>query len=274
MPPWLLAVLIGGALLLGVAALGLAWNTQQRVRSLEPELVRRQADSQGQAAEARVLARAAQDLARETAAKAALLEARVAEASMQRSQVEELLQSVSRSRDENVVADVEAAIRVALQQSALTGSAEPLIATLKQADERLARYNQPRLERVRRAVNRDLDRVKALGVIDIASLTLRLDEVVRLVDELPLLALAEQRNKTAAAARPASAPASPRPQPRPLPLPPPATAKTGVPARCSGGKTAAATSATRSARSCGSRASTTRRRCWPHPSSSSSSART
>ena len=127
MPPWLLAVLIVSALLLGAAALALAWKTQQRVKSLEQELVRRQADSQGQAAEARVLARAAQDLARDAAAKAALLEARVAEASMQRSQVEELLQSVSRSRDENVVADVEAAIRVALQQSALTGSAEPLV---------------------------------------------------------------------------------------------------------------------------------------------------
>ena len=209
MPPWLPAALIVIALLLGAAALALAWNTQQRVRSLEPELVRRQADSQLQAAEARVLARAAQDLARETAAKAAgLLEARVAEASMQRSQVEELLQSVSRSRDENVVADVEAAIRVALQQSALTGSAEPLLATLRQADERLARYNQPRLERVRRAVNRNLDRVKALGVIDIASLTLRLDEAVRLVDELPLLAQAEPRGKAGVAARPASAPTS------------------------------------------------------------------
>lgn len=208
LPPWLTAALIVAALLLGAAALALAWNTQQRVKSLEPELVRRQADSQGQAAEARVLARAAQDLARETAAKAALLEARVAETSMQRSQIEELLQSVSRSRDENVVADVEAAIRVALQQSALTGSAEPLMATLKQADERLARYNQPRLERVRRAVNRDLDRVKALGVIDIASLTLRLDEAVRLVDELPLLALAEPRNKAGVAARPVGASAS------------------------------------------------------------------
>jgi uroporphyrin-3 C-methyltransferase len=171
-------------------------------------LVRRQTDSQAQATEALVLARAAQDVARETGAKSALLEARVAEASMQRSQIEELLQSVSRSRDENVVADVEAAIRVALQQSALTGSAEPLMATLRQADERLARYNQPRLERVRRAVNRDLDRVKVLGVVDIASLTLRLDEAVRLVDELPLLAHAEPRNKAAAAARAASAPAS------------------------------------------------------------------
>ncbi len=192
------------ALLLALAAVALAWTTQQRVKTLEPELVKRQADSQTQAAEARVMARAAQELARETAAKAALLEARVAEASMQRSQVEELLQSVSRSRDENVVADVEAAVRVALQQSALTGSAEPLVATLKQADERLARYNQPRLERVRRAVVRDLDRVKALGVTDISSLAVRLDEAVRLVDELPLLSLAEPRGK-ASPARPAAA---------------------------------------------------------------------
>ena len=195
---WRLAAL--AALVLSALGLGLAWSTLQRVKGLEQELVRRQADSQNQAAEARTLARAAQDLARETAAKAALIEARVAEATMQRSQIEELLQSVSRSRDENVVADVEAAVRVALQQSALTGSAEPLVATLKQADERLARYNQPRLERVRRAVGRDLDRVKALGLVDISSLTVRLDEAARLVDELPLLAVAEARNNPGASA--------------------------------------------------------------------------
>ena len=202
-PRWLPALAIA-ALLLTLAALALAWTTQRRVKALEQDLVRRQADSQSQAAEARVMARAAQELARDTAAKAALLEARVAEASMQRSQIEELLQSVSRSRDENVVADVEAAVRVALQQSVLTGSAEPLVATLKQADERLARYNQPRLERVRRAVNRDLDRVKVLGTIDISSLTVRLDEAVRLVDELPLLAQPEARGKPGAAPRAAA----------------------------------------------------------------------
>jgi uroporphyrin-III C-methyltransferase len=203
---WLAVAL--AILLLTLAALALAWTTQRRVKALEQELVRRQADSQTLATEARVAARAAQDLARDAAAKAALLEARIAEASMQRSQIEELLQSVSRSRDENVVADVEAAVRVALQQSAITGSVEPLVATLKQADERLARYNQPRLERVRRAVNRDLDRVRALGVVDISSLTLRLDEAVRMVDELPLLALAEPRSKAPPVARSAAAAAS------------------------------------------------------------------
>jgi len=209
---WLPALALVG-LLLTVLALALAWTTQQRVKSLERELVRRQTDSQAQAAEARVAARAAQELARESAAKTALVEARVSEASMQRSQIEDLLQSVSRSRDENVVADVEAAVRVALQQSALTGSGEPLVATLKQADERLARYNQPRLERVRRAVNRDLDRVKALGVIDIASLSVRLDEAIRQVDELPLLALAVPRGKAPATSRSTATPTASTPAP-------------------------------------------------------------
>ncbi|HET9820871.1 MAG TPA: uroporphyrinogen-III C-methyltransferase [Burkholderiaceae bacterium] len=206
--PWWLA---GTALALTLIALATAWNTQQRVKTLEQELVKRQSQSQGEAAEARVAARAAQDLAREAAAKTALLEARVAEAAMQRSQIEELLQSVARSRDENVLADLDAAVRVALQQSAITGSAEPLVATLKQADERLARYNQPRLERVRRAVQRDLERTRALGSVDVSTLAGRLDEAVRMVDELPLLAAARGRPGPAAAgtgATPVASPAS------------------------------------------------------------------
>ena len=99
---------------------------------------------------------------REAAAKVALLEARLGEVALQRSQLEELVRSVARSRDENLVGDIEAAVRAAVQQSALTGSAEPLVATLKQSDERLARANQPRLEPIRRAIARDLDRAKAV----------------------------------------------------------------------------------------------------------------
>jgi len=186
------------------ASLLLAWQTQKRVQSLEQELVRRQQDTQVQSAEAQMLARQAQDGARETAAKLALLEARVAEVAVQRGQLEELIQSLSRSRDENLVVDIDSALRVAMQQSALTGSAEPLVATLKQADERLARYNQPRLEGVRRAIARDLDRVKAMGVVDISALTIKLDEAVRIVDELPLLVQAEQRKDVPRSALPAA----------------------------------------------------------------------
>jgi uroporphyrin-3 C-methyltransferase len=208
-------IAVGAALLAAftAAAVVYAWNTQQRVKTLETELVKRQVESGGQAAEARMAAREAQEVARETAAKMALLEARVAETSLQRTQLEDLIQSLARSRDENVLADVEAAIRVALQQSAITGSAEPLVNTLKQSDERLARYNQPRLERVRRAVAQDLDRAKAAGVTDISVLTIRLDEAIRVVDELPLLSSIERR-ATSRAAPVADAPATQTPPPR------------------------------------------------------------
>jgi uroporphyrin-III C-methyltransferase len=191
-PRWLV---IGAALLAALAAGAgvLAWNTQQRLKALESELVRRQQGSDGTASEARALARQAEGASREVVAKMALLEARVAENAMQRSQFEDLIQSLARSRDENVLADVEAAIRVAMQQSAITGSAEPLIQVLRQADERLARYSQPRLDRVRRAVVQDLERTRAAGVADIGALALRLDDAVRAVDELPLLSRPERR---------------------------------------------------------------------------------
>jgi uroporphyrin-III C-methyltransferase len=200
---------VGGAVLAAAAAAAmvLAWNTQQRLKSLESELVKRQQGSDTQATEARTLARQAELSAREASAKMALLEARLAETTMQRTQIEELIQSLARSRDENVLADLDAAIRVAMQQAAITGSADPLVLTLKQADERLARFNQPRLERVRRAVAQDLERTRSAGVTDITVLTIRLDEVIRQIDDLPLLSnpLAAQAQRAASPGAAASA---------------------------------------------------------------------
>jgi len=196
---WWIALGLAGVV--SVAAITLALLGHQRIKSLEQELVRRQQDSQGQAIEAHAMAKQAQEAARSAESKVGLLEARVAETVLQRSQLEDLIQQLSRSRDENVLADVDAAVRVAVQQSAITGSAEPLVSALRQAEERLARMNQPRLERVRRSLARDLDRVRAVAVTDLASLTIKIDEVVRTVDELPLVSQPERR---AAAARPAA----------------------------------------------------------------------
>jgi len=199
---WWLSLL---AVLLGAAALWMAWQAGQRVQSLEQELVRRQQDSTTLATEARVLARQAQDESRDAVAKVALLESRVAENTLQRTQLEELLQSMTRSRDENMLSDIEAALRVAVQQAAITGSTEPLLSTLKQADERLARNAQPRLERVRRAVVHDLDRVRSVAVSDISTLVIKVDEAVRMVDELPLLVQPERRGAAAADGKPRAA---------------------------------------------------------------------
>lgn len=200
-----MAVVAGVLLVASVVALALAWKADQRVSSLEQELVRRQQESAKQAVEAQMLAKQANEGMGAAAAKVALLEARVAEVALQRTQLEDLIQSLSRSRDENLLVDIEAALRMALQQGAITGSTEPLVLVLRQSDERLARYSQPRLEGVRRAIARDLDRVKSAGALDIASLTIKLDEVMRMVDELPLLSVAEARREPARATPPAAA---------------------------------------------------------------------
>jgi len=198
--------------LLAIAALVFAWRADERVRSSERELVRRQQESATRVTEATLVARQAQEGARDAAAKVALLEARLNEVALQRSQLEALVQSVARARDDNLVADGEATLRAALQQSALTGSSEPVVAALKQLDDRFANANQPRLEPVRRALVRDLDRIRAASVADVATLSIKIEEAVRMVDDVPLLAAVEQRRDLARgaahAAAPASAPAS------------------------------------------------------------------
>jgi uroporphyrin-3 C-methyltransferase len=204
LPSWVMPVGLAMAFVAG-ASLWMGWETQQRVHALEMELVKRQQGSSEQASEARVLAKQAEEIARDAAAKVALMDARVSEVSMQRDQLDDLILSMSRSRDENAVSDIDASIRVAVQQSSITGSAEPLMAALRTADERLARISQPRLEPLRRAIARDLDRVRAVAVPDIGSLLIKIDEVVRLTDELPLVSQSATTARAVVAAQRAQA---------------------------------------------------------------------
>lgn len=177
------ALVVAALAAAGLLASMLLW---QKLASIQEELARRSTDSGAQAIEARTLAREAQEVARGLSARLALQETRLGEINLQRSQLEELMQSLSRSRDENLVVDVESELRLAQQQALLTGSAEPLLAALKSADTRLARAAQPRLSGLQRAVARDIDRVKNANVTDVPALMLKLDELARLVDELPV----------------------------------------------------------------------------------------
>lgn len=162
---------------------GLLW---QKLSNIQEQLARQSQESGSVATEARVLAKQAQEVARETAARQAVLDQRLSEVALQRSQVEELVQSMSRSRDENTLVDIESSLRLAQQQSQVTGSVDPLLAALRSADQRLERGGQPRLARVRGAVLRDIDRIKSAPSSDVPGLLARIDEIARQIDELPL----------------------------------------------------------------------------------------
>ncbi|NQW81767.1 MAG: uroporphyrinogen-III C-methyltransferase [Polaromonas sp.] len=178
---WALLVLI----LALVGALGclMLW---QKLSHIQEELARRSTDTGTQAVEARTLARQAQDSSRELAARLAVAENRISEVNVQRGQLDDLMQSLSRSRDDNLVVEMDANLRLAQQQAQLTGSAEPLLAALKSAELRLDRAAQPRLSPVRRAIAKDAERIKSAALTDVPAMLLKLDELVRQVDGLPV----------------------------------------------------------------------------------------
>jgi uroporphyrin-3 C-methyltransferase len=181
---------------------GLLW---QRLGFTQEELARRARDAEAQVVEARTLASQAEALTQELQARLSVAEVRLSEVSLQRSQLEELMLSLSRSRDDNLVQDLEANLRVALQQGQLTGSAQPLISALQAADQRIARAAQPRLNPVQRAIARDIDRIRSASLADIPALANQLDELVRQVDAWPTTNAVGQVGQTAQPVRPRAA---------------------------------------------------------------------
>lgn len=170
---------------------------------MQEQLARQSADAAQLSVQAHSMAKHAEQLTQETAARVALLDARLSEVALQRSQLEELMQSLSRSRDDNLVIDIESALGLAQQQAELTGSVQPMLAALQTAQKRLGKVPQPRLAPVLRALQHDIERLQSTSLTDIPGLLIRLDELVALVETLPL------QNAVGPQARSAQAPDKP-----------------------------------------------------------------
>ena len=168
---------------LAVAFSALLWEKLSRIQG---QLARQSADAGQQSLEAKAWAKQAQDSVKDSAARMTLVESRLGEAALQRAQLEELIQSLSRSRDENLVLDIESSLRLAQQQAQLTSSLEPLLGALKTAQQRLHRASNPRLMTIQRAIDRDLEAVKSAQITDLPGMLLVLDDLVAMADELPL----------------------------------------------------------------------------------------
>ncbi len=181
-------------------------NLWLKLSNIQEALARQSLDATTASVEGRTLARSALESVKDIASRQAMQETRLAEVALQRSQLDELMQSLSRSRDENLVVDVDSAIRLAQQQANLTGSLEPLIAALRSAEQRVNRSAQPRLSILQRALTKDMDRVKSANVADTPSLLIKLDELVRLADEMPLANAVAQASSGTAKPMPSTLP--------------------------------------------------------------------
>ena len=207
-PGQLMSRLALGLALLALGGSAMLW---QQVQSARKELARRSTDTGTAVTEVREQSARAEALVQELQVRLGVAELRLSEVSLQRSQLDELMLTVSRTRDDSLVQDLESALQLAQQQSALTGSVQPLISALQSADQRIARAAQPRLNPVQRAIARDIERIRAASLVDLPALAGRVDELTRLIDELPLLnavAPSQSREPKASADQAASASAS------------------------------------------------------------------
>lgn len=106
----------------------------------------------------------------------------------QRTELDQLYQDLTRGRDDAALVEIERLITLAAQELQVTGNVATAVAALQAADARLARMDRPQLVNLRRAVTRDLERLRSAPAADITGLALKLDQIIATVDGWALLA--------------------------------------------------------------------------------------
>jgi len=189
------------AMVIAVVALALAlwqWaDARREAATLQGDLARRLGEMDSANREGRLLAEQVRNSLRDVESRMGMLEARLIETQNQRVALESLYEELARNRDEWVLAEIEQILVTASQQLQLAGNVRAALIALEAADQRLARADRPYLIPLRRIITRDADRLRALPAVDVPGLTLKLDNVVAAVDDLPLAS--EQRPREAPA---------------------------------------------------------------------------
>jgi uroporphyrin-3 C-methyltransferase len=163
------------------------FTTHTRFNKLREDVARTlQKDNASNAETAQAL-RETQETAKELQVKVGVLESRQAESQSQQAALEQMYQDISKNRDEWALSEIEQVLSTASQQLQLAGNVSGALIALQNADRSLSRSDKPQFITIRRAIARDIDKLKALPQVDQAGMALRLDNVISQIDNLPLL---------------------------------------------------------------------------------------
>lgn len=174
------------ALVLAVIAVVLTAWQWYGTSALREDVAKRLAEADAQTRDGRGVAEQGREAMAGVREKLAAIENRLAESQKQQAALEALYQELSRNREEWLYAEIEQSLVVAGQQLQLAGNANAALRALQAADARLQRLDRPQLTALRKAINRDIERLKAAPQIDTVAISARLDGIVAQVDQLPL----------------------------------------------------------------------------------------
>ena len=163
------------------------WSTHTRFNRLREDVARTLQKDNASNAETAQTVREIQEAAKELQVKVGVLESRQTEAQSQQAALEQMYQDISKNRDEWALSEIEQVLSTASQQLQLAGNVQGALIALQNADRSLSRSDKPQFITIRRAIARDIDKLKALPSVDQPGIALRLDNVISQIDNLPLL---------------------------------------------------------------------------------------
>jgi len=179
--PGVLALMVALAVLAGIW-----YQTRIRVDTLQQELAHKLAQADAYNQDSRQVVNQARDALRDLEFKVGMLEGRLSETQNQRVALEGLYVELSRSRDERVLAEVEQTLLTGSQQLQLAGNLKAALIALESADSRLQRADSAQFTTLRRAIQRDIERLKAAPYVDVVSMSVKLDNLAHESEAFPL----------------------------------------------------------------------------------------
>ncbi|MEI7842367.1 MAG: uroporphyrinogen-III C-methyltransferase [Gallionellaceae bacterium] len=162
------------------------FDANSQISQMQQELAKRLAEMDGVNKAQQTLAAQSQETVRELGGKLSLLESKYAESQNQRAALETLYQEMSSSRDQTALAEAEQMLMIAGQQLQLSANVKAALIAMQHADTRLQRLDRAALSGLRRSINQDIEKLRALPNIDESGINVRLDGLIALVDTLPL----------------------------------------------------------------------------------------
>jgi uroporphyrin-3 C-methyltransferase len=178
--------LAGVALIIALGAIGFSAVNWKNFGGLRAAVGERVQAAEAESAQLRQLSSDTATQLNASQARVTALEQRVSELNLQRTQLEELMLSVSRSRDDTLVHDLISSLRFAAQQSQLTGTTQPNIAALQVGIERIESAANPRLSGVRDAMRQDLTTLQGAANSDVSVIVRQLAVLSREIDNLQM----------------------------------------------------------------------------------------
>jgi len=114
-------------------------------------------------------------------------ETRLNETQQQQAALASMYDALTRTESTRSLVEIEQMLTLASQQLQLTRQTTPAIAVLKLIEQRMAGLNRPEHIQLRRVIQKELTELSAFPVLDLTGASSRLDTLIDVTDNLPLL---------------------------------------------------------------------------------------